>query len=232
MEIHKPKAAHTIREFLTEIGTIICGILIALGLEQIAAAIHERKIAGEASESVRAEVRENLFWMERRAMSQACFRKRLDEVGAILANARQGQAFATPRHIVAPIHAKLTSLRWEANSQAGRTSLFTPLEQRYLGNMYYTTEEFRTAQSSEEEAWSKLSAMENLDRLTSYQIDQFGIFTAQARYASQRIDLSITRGRQWAERMHLTAESIDNPGAGAVSWQGVCASISSPPADA
>ena len=34
MDIHRPKAAHSIREFLIEIGTIICGILIALGLEQ------------------------------------------------------------------------------------------------------------------------------------------------------------------------------------------------------
>ena len=33
MEIHKPKAAHSVREFLIEIGTIVCGILIALGLE-------------------------------------------------------------------------------------------------------------------------------------------------------------------------------------------------------
>lgn len=35
MEIHKPKAAHSWREFLIEIGTIVCGILIALGLEQV-----------------------------------------------------------------------------------------------------------------------------------------------------------------------------------------------------
>ena len=34
MEIHRPKAAHSVREFLIEIGTIVCGILIALGLEQ------------------------------------------------------------------------------------------------------------------------------------------------------------------------------------------------------
>jgi hypothetical protein len=34
MDIHSPKAAHSIREFLIEIGTIICGILIALGLER------------------------------------------------------------------------------------------------------------------------------------------------------------------------------------------------------
>lgn len=40
MEIHKPKAAHSFREFLIEIGTIICGILIALGLEQALEAAH------------------------------------------------------------------------------------------------------------------------------------------------------------------------------------------------
>ena len=29
MDIHKPKAAHSIREFLIEIGAIICGIIRA-----------------------------------------------------------------------------------------------------------------------------------------------------------------------------------------------------------
>ena len=40
MEIHKPKAAHSVREFLVEIGTITCGILIALGLEQAVEQVH------------------------------------------------------------------------------------------------------------------------------------------------------------------------------------------------
>ena len=40
MDIHKPKAAHSWREFLIEIGTIICGILIALALEQAVESVH------------------------------------------------------------------------------------------------------------------------------------------------------------------------------------------------
>jgi hypothetical protein len=34
VEIHKPKPVHNWREFLTELGTIVLGICIALGGEQ------------------------------------------------------------------------------------------------------------------------------------------------------------------------------------------------------
>jgi hypothetical protein len=40
VDIHKPKAAHNGREFAIEIATIICGIVIALGLEQLVEALH------------------------------------------------------------------------------------------------------------------------------------------------------------------------------------------------
>ena len=56
MDIHRPKAAHNIREFLTEIGTIICGILIALGLEQGIEAIHWAEKVHTANEQINAEV--------------------------------------------------------------------------------------------------------------------------------------------------------------------------------
>lgn len=34
MDIHKPKPIHNWREFLSEIGVIVLGVLIALGAEQ------------------------------------------------------------------------------------------------------------------------------------------------------------------------------------------------------
>jgi hypothetical protein len=33
MHIHKPKPLHGVREFLSEIGVIVVGVLIALGLD-------------------------------------------------------------------------------------------------------------------------------------------------------------------------------------------------------
>ena len=56
MDIHKPKAAHSVREFLIEIGTIICGILIALSLEQGLEWFHWGHKAEEAEHAMRLEL--------------------------------------------------------------------------------------------------------------------------------------------------------------------------------
>jgi len=62
MDIHKPKPVHSWREFASEIAVIVCGILIALMLEQVAEAwrLHERVEAGEAS--IRAEFSDQLAY--------------------------------------------------------------------------------------------------------------------------------------------------------------------------
>ena len=59
MDIHKPKAAHSIREFAIEIGTIICGILIALGLEQVVEAVRVQREVAETREALHAEIADN-----------------------------------------------------------------------------------------------------------------------------------------------------------------------------
>ncbi|HEX5182117.1 MAG TPA: hypothetical protein VFW19_03085 [Allosphingosinicella sp.] len=59
MDIHKPKLAHSLREFLAEIGTITVGILIALGLESAVEAYHNRRLVDRARIELRAELRSN-----------------------------------------------------------------------------------------------------------------------------------------------------------------------------
>ena len=59
MDIHKPKAAHSWREFLVEIGTIICGILIALGLEQGLEWLHTEHEIAETRHALNAEIAAN-----------------------------------------------------------------------------------------------------------------------------------------------------------------------------
>ena len=59
MDIRKPKAAHSLREFLIEIGTIVIGILIALGLETMLEASHERRLVDHARADLRQELTRN-----------------------------------------------------------------------------------------------------------------------------------------------------------------------------
>jgi hypothetical protein len=62
MDIHKPKPVHSWHEFASEIGVIVCGILIALMLKQVAEAwrLHEKVESAESS--VRAEFSDQLAY--------------------------------------------------------------------------------------------------------------------------------------------------------------------------
>lgn len=59
MHIHLPKPLHNWREFVSEIGIIVIGILLALTAEQIAENWHWEKQAREAREALRSEVQDD-----------------------------------------------------------------------------------------------------------------------------------------------------------------------------
>lgn len=60
MEIHKPHAAKTWKEFFIELGTIVIGILIAIGLEQSVDYVHHLDQLRDLRVELRAELDENL----------------------------------------------------------------------------------------------------------------------------------------------------------------------------
>lgn len=82
MDIHKPKAAHSWREFLVEIGTIICGILIALALEQAVEAGRIRREVSEAREALHAEMSRNLTVANNWLKAQPCWLRAAEAAGA------------------------------------------------------------------------------------------------------------------------------------------------------
>ncbi|MGD0191500.1 MAG: hypothetical protein ABSD74_12235 [Rhizomicrobium sp.] len=209
MDFHKPHAAKTWREFFIEIGTIVTGILIALSLEQAIETIHERRIATEARDAVRAEVQENLYWLGRIATYEACTRSRLQQIGQLLDAANHGRPYTAAQSIGFLPRAKLTSQRWEANAEAGRASLFSPDDQRDYDNIYFTFASARAAQAEEESLWSRLKAIEGQDRLTPEAIYGFSVLLSQERYENALIQLSMLRAFQDATSMHLTPVDSD-----------------------
>jgi hypothetical protein len=105
MEIHKPKAAHSWREFLTEIGTIICGILIALGLEQAIEAEHwahkvetvqrglERQLTIDAGYAFKLHAMKTCADQSMDVMEQALIKGRPDLLNTIYAAGGEGNPF-------------------------------------------------------------------------------------------------------------------------------------------
>ena len=61
MDIHKPKPWRGWPEFLKEIGTIVIGVLIALGAEQAAEWLHARHLAEQTEADLAASLQPNLI---------------------------------------------------------------------------------------------------------------------------------------------------------------------------
>ena len=129
MDIHKPKAAHSWREFVIEIGTIICGILIALSLEQVLEALHRRAEVAETREALKREIGQNVATARIAWAENLCTIKRGE---ALAAWAKGG-----PRHVpteprdMSPLHTGV----WDF-SKTGSVARM-PLEEALTFASYY-----------------------------------------------------------------------------------------------
>ena len=72
MDIHKPKPVHGWREFVSEIGVIVCGVVIALGLEQIVEAVHWAERVHEAKAAIHKELVMATVFGEERIARKDC----------------------------------------------------------------------------------------------------------------------------------------------------------------
>ncbi len=84
MHVHRPKPLHSWREFLVEIGTIICGIMIALGLEQAVTAFDWSRKVSETRQALAFELAGNLGRAEVRIELSDCIDRRLDALAGIV----------------------------------------------------------------------------------------------------------------------------------------------------
>jgi hypothetical protein len=205
MDIHKPKAAHSPREFLIEIGTIVVGILIALSLEQLVDTLRERHAIAEAREAVRGELVANLAGMRRRERAQACLNRRLDELGKVLEAAKVRKSYATPKWVGRPNISQTVSQRWDAASQSGRASLFPNGEQADYAAFYYNTHVYEEMQTREQETWAALRGMEGTGAWTSSDLHDFSQALSRARYENWRMGLVVFRAQETATKLKITA---------------------------
>lgn len=164
MDIHKPHAAKTWREFFIELGTIVAGILIALSLEQAAESIRHHAHAKEARETIRSELTINLTRVNNRAQVQACVDHRLTELKALLdgPDGRIGRLTAMGQ----PPRYGIDSNRWNAASNSGRVSLLGAEEQGAFGFLYLALDYYYAMENGEQLVWARLHALESTDRLT------------------------------------------------------------------
>lgn len=229
MEIHKPKPAHSWREFAVELGTIVLGILIALGLEQVAERFKEQRVAHEAREAVRLEAEKSLGLVKLRQSNADCLSRRFGEIDTILNKAQLHRAFERPRWIGRPRLMPLPESSWNAASQAGRVALFSPEEQASYAEIYVRVGQLKPLLEREELLWATLRELENPVPLTDRQLDRLRDARTQAGYLAWRINFISDRMLLAAEPLHLTPAPPDKLGfVSSLQHPSMCLAIDTP----
>ncbi|HZC38453.1 MAG TPA: hypothetical protein VE221_07240 [Sphingomicrobium sp.] len=227
MHFHLPKPLHGWRAFVGEVGIIVIGVLIALGAESLIQAVHERKIAAEARQNVRAEAAANVGFIRERLSTQACIDRRIADLEALLSRTGEGSLDAQPSWVSRPPTWPFFFGRWQAATASGRNSLFSPDEQGRFTVLYAIFSRFDEQQAREQLVWSQLRALEwwhgplgPQGRLVFAQALQ------DAKYLAWDLHYAGTFALQGGEQMHLPRSSAPPE------LQSICLPITATRADA
>lgn len=206
MEIHKPKPIHNWREFLKEIGVIVIGVSIALAGEQAVEHWREHSQYMESRDAMRTELANNLAILSKRSAISTCSQRRTAELSALLDNAEGHEPFDSPRWIG---DASSVRLRFAAESDAGRSSLFSPGEQQQYSTVYGTLHAIDTEQDRERQAWARLLPLEGRTGVPPEMIPNLREALAQASFVDRRIAFLLGLAKAFAAPLALTVTSPD-----------------------
>jgi hypothetical protein len=159
MEIHKPKPWHGWREFLKELGTIVLGVLIALGAEQAVEWLHWRHQVEVASEAIAFDLKRTVGGAAAQDAHTVCTVERLREMDAVIDQAQRTGRLPPFGWSFLPPSASWTFESWSALTSGQILSHFPNREQIILSGLAGELERMRQTRREESEDWSTLQML-------------------------------------------------------------------------
>lgn len=202
METHKPRTARTWREFVAEVGMIVMGVLIALGLGEGVQVVHERAEASEARQDIRLEIAENVGLLNVRAATESCINERLDEVLALIKHGEKS-ALVGPLWIGRPAVYGLNDGEYRSEAQAGHVSLLPGDEQADYATAYDVFAQYEQAEAIEQQAWANLRTLEQIPKLSDAADWQLLSALQQARTARWTLEATTHAAEQVASHLGI-----------------------------
>jgi hypothetical protein len=162
MEIHKPHAAKSWKEFFIELGTIVLGIIIAISLEQFVEYLHWDHEVSVARRAIAAEMTaNNTSFFAFRAAIAPCLDRQMNESQAIiaaLANDGKAQSLAGFR---SGLHALLSDAEWQSERSSQVLTHFPRDELALMSSYYSQLPNFEDWMNTEAAAWQELSILQD-----------------------------------------------------------------------
>jgi hypothetical protein len=166
MEIHKPKPAHNVREFLSEIAVVVCGIIIALGLEQAIEAWHWRETVQEEREALTDEVGHMRAGMFGRIEQDPCYVQRLADVKEVIRRHDAGEPLGLAGPMGRPLYPPTNRPLWELAVADQSIAHMSLKEKRRFIDAYEWLGIYEKISADERAAWRSLQVLNHAAVLT------------------------------------------------------------------
>ncbi len=165
MDIHKPKPWRGWPEFIKEIGTIVIGVLIALGAEQIAEAFHWRHEVEVEREALTREARDNVSTAAYRQSEQGCIDARLAQISEVFGRHAHGQTLGLKRPVARPPLWTATTGSWDIAVSGQALGHMPQNEKLAFSDAFNTYKAFKFLRQEEDADWRRLALLDSPDLL-------------------------------------------------------------------
>ena len=230
MDIHKPKPWHGWREFVKEIGTIVIGVLIALGAEAGVEAMHWAERTQKTEAHLRAELANATVAAQVHIAQEPCEYAMLDRLQQVLL--QPGDDWRPPFAIVGPdgvanavLAAPIGGFQQQGwkNAQADGTANHLPQDQQMaFGEAYNLLATAQAVGEDEHSLGSELNSLAWPRRLDPASRTDYLRLVARLR---EDVRLMATSGRQilaQTKDVGVTPGKLEDYGPALAIYQGIC----------
>lgn len=159
MGIRLPTPRNGWRVFAGEVGTILLGVLLALGAQELVQSLHWNREVRETRRALDAELARDLAAYQYRVSQSKCVEKRLAELQRWAESLRSGRPLKIKRLIEAPPGFRVRTAAWEVTDGEIASRIPIDAKMAYAG-MYDAMRTFAELIGTEQDEWADLTEMQ------------------------------------------------------------------------
>jgi hypothetical protein len=169
LDLHKPKAVHSLRELAIELGTVTIGILIALALDGMVAAYRVHDQVEFSRADFQTELESNQAKLAADIEASNKLRTTLEQVMAYGKALLAKQNVPPPNAEFSRSFVRLRSGAWSGALSSQVLGHFPHAEERAIAEAYSQQEAFQHVEQAAEDNWFELAGY-NLDAMSDDEI--------------------------------------------------------------
>jgi hypothetical protein len=177
-------------KFAREVGSVVLGVLIALGLGEVATEIRWRFDAAEARSAMMDDFQRDAGVMHERQLVKPCIERRLGDIDALVKQARKTGELPLVSTIGRPPTRPVVTAAWETGVSSGVLPHLSRSEANGFSTHFDMVEEMAEDMKVQSALWAKLAALENASGPVSEDfLTEVMFTTAELRKGSAYVDL-------------------------------------------